>query len=157
VNDFPDLVYASGNIFTKESNMKRKTRIKGAGTLESLHRDFCTWRENRNKREAIPSHLLKRAVELSRIHGFTAVSRHLKINYMTLKNYADRATATRCKSGVAKGGELSFLELRLDKEDVHTVFNPICEITLERPDGGRIKLCLAHEPSVTLMQIIKNL
>jgi hypothetical protein len=137
--------------------MKMELNLNGAGTLGTIQKDFSTWRENRRKREPIPDHLLKKAVKLCRIHGMAKVSRHLKINYMTLKKHNESGVTTGFKTKEAKTSEPYFLELRLDKQNVDAPFNPVCEITIEKPDGSRIKLRLANEPSVTLMQIINNL
>jgi hypothetical protein len=135
--------------------MKGKSDSKKTNSLELLQRDFNTWRKTRNKRKAIPDHLLDKAVRLSHIHGITKICKQLKLNYITLKRHSDLSTVSKSKT--TSIAEPSFLELCLGKQDIHAPFIPICEITIDKGDGGRICLSLANEPSAVLMQTIKNL
>ena len=107
---------------------------KSQPTLEEVQWFFEQWRCNKRRGDRIPAALWKAAVSLSGRHSTNKISKLLHLNHTALRD---------CIGAYKQGEEIqgkapAFIELDM----IPSGAIGECTIEMERPDGGKMKICL---------------
>jgi hypothetical protein len=108
---------------------------KSQPTLEEVQQLFEQWRRTKRRRDRIPQLLWEAAVSLSGQHSTHRISKLLHLNHTDV---SDRIRAHKEGDGVQRPHESAFIELDVIPSATVSEW----AIEMERPDGGRMKICL---------------
>ena len=106
--------------------------------LTELQRRFRVWRGRRPKRRRIPEELWQAAVQAAREHGVCKTSRHLGVDYYSLKR---RLTRT-CEPPTSTES-VEFVEI--PRKVLSS--GPACVVELQEPRGLRLRVELRDPAS----------
>jgi hypothetical protein len=107
---------------------------KSEPTLEEVQQLFEQWRRNKRRSDRIPAALWEAAASLSGWHSTNKISKLLHLNHTALRG---------CIGAYKQGEEIrgkapAFIELGMIPSGAVSE----CTIEMQRPDGGRMKICL---------------
>jgi hypothetical protein len=93
------------------------------------------WRRSRARRGPLPAQFWDEAGQLAQVYGINAIARALGLDYYSLKKHRDAAQKRPEATGPA------FVEVSVARPSPTAAY----VVELERPDGGRMKIQLAHQ------------
>jgi len=107
---------------------------KSQPTVEEVQQLFEQWRRTKRRRDRIPAALWEAAASLSGQHSTNKISKLLHLNHTALRD---------CIGAHKQGEEIqekapAFIELEMIPSGAVNE----CTIEMERPDGGKMKICL---------------
>jgi hypothetical protein len=116
-------------------------------TLDEVRNQLESWRQTkRNHREPIPKKLWQAAVELSRQHSISIVSKELRLSYTNLKEHIP--SVPKPKNIERDSG---FIEINCDK-----AFSvPEATVEIEDTKGLKIRICFKGKPDFDLMNLAR--
>ena len=124
-----------------------KAAIESTLTLETVAEHFEQWRSAKKKRERIPDHLWREAIDLLDRYGISHVIRTLRLNGSDLnKRRGITARTQRAKVTATKASRKAPAFVEIDPQAVAQASGrdtTASWLELQRPDG----LCLRIHPS----------
>lgn len=105
--------------------------------IERVSGQFAQWREHKSKRDRIPEHLWRAAVEVAQRHGVHATSRALRLEHSALRRRVE-------KTARHMGDAATFIEL----ENTASADNVGCIVELEKSNGTRMRICVRDGAAV---------
>ena len=103
-------------------------------TLEEVQQLFEQWRRNKRRRDRIPAALWEAAASLSGQHSTNKISKLLCLNHTAVRD----CIGAHMQGEEMQGNAPAFIELAMSPSAAVGE----CTIEMERPDGGRMKICV---------------